>query len=231
MRVFRWLAAVRGTAAQRSGGTSRLHRCGSGAGTPRRTRPWRIGAVMASVLSVVLVLAGCGTGHDAVDGASAGQYHFVSATNQGHVIAAGQRKPAGALRGTLIGGGSYRLAEHRGRVVLINFWASWCAPCVLESPMLETVYQQMTGLGIDFVGIDIKDELQAAQSFISDKQLTYPMVYDEPAKTALQLGIPSGGLPVTALIDRAGRVGAVYIGAVQQPDIVPALQQLAAEAP
>ncbi len=202
-------------------------------GAARRRGPRLSGAgvVLATLLAAVVVLTACGTGHDAVNGTSAGQYRFVSATSQGSVIPAAQRKPAGDLHGTLIGGGSYRLSEHRGRVVLINFWASWCAPCVLESPMLEAVYQQMTGSGFDFVGIDIKDEQQAAQSFITDKQMTYPMVYDEPAKTALQLGIPAGGLPVTALIDRAGRVAAVYIGPVQQADIQPALQQLAAEAP
>jgi thiol-disulfide isomerase/thioredoxin len=231
---MRALLAPSGAVARRSAGASRPAACSSpdiGAGRPRGPRSSRAGAIAAIMLGAVLVLTACGTGHDAVNGTSAGQYRFVSATSQGHVISAAQRKPAGDLHGTLIGGGSYRLSEHRGRVVLINFWASWCAPCVLESPMLEAVYQQMTGLGIDFVGLDIKDEQQAAQSFITAKQMTYPMVYDEPAKAALQLGIPSGGLPVTALIDRVGRVGAVYIGPVQQADIQPALQQLAAEAP
>jgi thiol-disulfide isomerase/thioredoxin len=196
-----------------------------------RPRCSRVASVVATLLAAVVVLTACGTGHDAVNGTSAGQYRFVSATSQGRLISASQRKPAGDLHGTQIGGGSYRLSEHRGRAVLINFWASWCGPCVLESPMLETVYTQLSGSGIDFVGIDIKDEKQAAQSFIADKQMTYPMVYDEAAKTALQLGIPAGGLPVTALIDRAGRVAAVYIGPIQQADIQPALQQLAAEAP
>jgi thiol-disulfide isomerase/thioredoxin len=201
-----------------------------GAGRLRGPRLSGAGAAVATLLAAVLVLTACGTGHDAVNGTSAGQFRFVSATSQGHVIPANDRKPAGDLRGTLIAGGNYELSQHRGRVVLINFWASWCAPCVLESPMLDTIYQQMTGSGIDFVGIDIKDGQQAAQSFITDKQMTYPMVYDEPAKTALQLGIPASGLPVTALIDRSGRVAAVYIGPVQQADIQPALQQLAAEA-
>lgn len=187
-------------------------------------------ALAASVTAAVLLTA-CGAGRDAVDTSSASEYRFVNATARGTVIPIAARKPAGALAGTLIGGGSYRLAAHHGKVVLINYWASWCAPCVTESPMLNKVIQTMKSRGVDFVGIDIKDERQAAESFIADKQMTYPMVYDEPAKTALQLGIPIGGLPVTILVDRAGRTAAAYLGQVQQPYITATLQRLAAEKP
>jgi peroxiredoxin len=190
----------------------------------------RFAAPAAIAVASALLLSACGTGHDAVNGSSAGQYRFVNATNHGHVISPSQRKPAASVHGSLIDGGSYQLADHRGKVVLINYWATWCAPCVIESPMLEGVYQQVHNAGVDFVGIDVKDERQAAEAFIADKHMTYPMIYDEPAKTALQLGVPTGGLPVTVLIDRAGRVAAVYIGQVHQPDISAALRQLAAEA-
>lgn len=188
-------------------------------------------SVVAGVTSVALVLSGCGAGRDAVNGSSSGKYRFVNATAKGSVVVAHNREAASGVAGTLIGGGPFRLAEHRGKVVLLNYWASWCAPCVNESPMLERVSRQMKAEGVDFVGIDIKDERQAAESFIADKHMTYPMVYDEPAKTALQLGIPIRGLPVTVLIDRAGRVAAVYLGAVQEADIRPALKRLASEAP
>jgi len=160
----------------------------------------RFAVPAAGLAAAVLVLSGCGTGHDAVNGSSAGQYRFINATNKGHLIAASQRKPAADLHGTLLDGGSYQLPQHRGQVVLINYWATWCAPCVIESPMLEGMYQQMHASGVDFVGVDIKDERQAAQAFITDKHMTYPMIYDESAKTALQLGVPTGGLPVSSRI-------------------------------
>ena len=186
-------------------------------------------SVVAVAAAAAMLLSACGTGHQAVAGPSAGQYRFINATGQGTVIAASKRQPAADMLGTLIGGGQYGLADHRGKVVLINFWASWCAPCVLESPMLESVYREMSGRGVDFVGVDIKDERQAAASFIADKHMTYPMIYDEPAKTALQLGVPVGGLPVTVLIDREGRVAAVYPGAVHRPTILPVIERLAAD--
>lgn len=195
-----------------------------------RKRQRRTTAI-ASCLAVAAVLAACGTGRDAVDPTSAGQYRFVNATAAGTVIPAAARKPVGPLTGTLIGGGGYQLSAHKGHVVLINYWASWCAPCVTESPMLNTVARAMKDRGVDFVGIDVKDERQAAQSFITDNHMSYPMVYDESAKTALQLAIPAGGLPVTILVDRAGRVAAVYLGAVRQPDVSATVRQLAAERP
>ena len=189
----------------------------------------RAAAAAAITAAAALLLSACGTGHNAVDSAAAGQYRFVNATHFGTIIPAPQRKPAADLHGTLIDGGSYDLARHRGHVVLINYWATWCAPCVIESPMLEGVYRTMHSRGVDFVGVDVKDERQAAQAFIADKHMTYPMIYDESAKTALQLGVPTGGLPVTTLIDRAGRVAAVYVGQVHQPDITAALRQLAGQ--
>ena len=185
----------------------------------------------ALATAAAILLSACGAGRDAVNGTSAGRYRFVNATSKGSVIPAANRRPAGGVSGTLIGAGAWRLGDHRGHVVLINYWATWCAPCVLESPMLEQVYRQTRATGVDFVGMDVKDEREAAQAFITNKHLSYPMVYDEPAKTALQLGVPTGGLPVTVLIDRAGRVAAVYLGAVQYADIDPAVKRLAAEAP
>jgi peroxiredoxin len=184
----------------------------------------------ASLVVAALVLSGCAAGHDAVNSSSAGQFRFVNATNKGNVIPEAQRKPAADMHGSLIGAGTYRLPQHRGHVVLINYWATWCAPCVIESPMLEKVYLHIRGSGVDFVGVDVKDERQAANAFIADKHMTYPMVYDETAKTALELGVPTGGLPVTVLIDRAGRVAAVYVGEVFQPGIQAALTELAGEA-
>jgi peroxiredoxin len=211
---------------------ARLPRVSAGAShRERRTSVHRRLAAVGLSTGAVLIMSACAAGRDSVETSSAGRFRFVNATARGTVIPLGSRKPAAVVTGTLIGGGTYNLVADRGKVVLINYWASWCAPCVTESPMLETVYGSLKALGVDFVGIDIKDEPQAAQSFITDNQMTYPMIYDEPAKTALQLGIPTGGLPVSVLVDRAGRIAAVYLGAVRRADIVPTLQHLASEAP
>jgi thiol-disulfide isomerase/thioredoxin len=185
----------------------------------------RLASSLVAVGAAVLVLSACSPAHSGAPGG----FRFVNATAEGQLVPAAQRKPANDAHASLIGGGDWRLDDRPGRVVLINFWASWCVPCRTESPMLEQTYLKIRSKGVDFVGIDIKDERQAAQAFITDFHMTYPMVYDEPAKTALQLGIPAGGLPVTVLIDRAGRVAAVYLGQVHRDTITPALTRLAAE--
>jgi thiol-disulfide isomerase/thioredoxin len=188
----------------------------------KRARP------AALVLVAALTISACSAGHNGV-GTGTGKFRYVAATKKGSVIPAASRKRAGNVHGELIGGGPWRLSDHLGHVVLINFWASWCGPCVIESPMLNQVYQETKASGVDFVGMDVKDRRGAARAFIAHNHMSYPMVYDEPAKTALQLGIPTNGLPVTVVIDREGRVAAAYLGAVAYGDIGPAVTTLAAE--
>ena len=115
-------------------------------------------------------------------------------------------------------------------IVLVDFWASWCGPCKVETPQFEQVYQQTKADGVQFVGFDVKDNRQDAQAFVADNQVTYPMVYDQPAKVVLQLGnLPVQGLPLTVVIDRQGKVAAAYVGLTQPSDLKPAIATLVAE--
>src|ERR1700760_3010943 len=185
-----------------------------------------IRSVVLALVAVLtaLIVAGC-TGKDAVDQSSAGNFRFVTATQVGHVYAEADRKPVGAVTGTLIGGGSYALAAAKGKVVLINFWATWCGPCKTETPQLDALYRELGPKGVDFVGIDTKETSRsAATAFITDNKISYPIVWDEPGKTALQLGhIPAAGLPFTVLIDKQQRVAAVYLRSLTPGDLTPVL--------
>jgi thiol-disulfide isomerase/thioredoxin len=184
---------------------------------------------VAGLALLLFPLAAC-TGKAAVDQNAAGSSRYVGTTIRGQLTPIAQRKPAGAVSGTLIGGGQLALSSYLGKVVVINFWASWCGPCVAESPQLEGVFERQKVKGVQFVGIDVKDEKQAAQAFIKDAGVTYPIIFDQPGRSALQLGaVNIQGLPVTALLDRQGRVAAVYTGGLLAPDIEPVVVQLAAE--
>jgi thiol-disulfide isomerase/thioredoxin len=196
---------------------------------PVTPRPRR--AVLATLAAVALLSAACTGGKDSVDQAAGGQFRYVSANSKGSVIPAAKRKMAGPVRGELLSGGQYALSQDRGKTVVLNFMASWCGPCQTEAPQFDALYQQRKSAGVQFVGLDVKDASRSASaSWVHDKGITFPVVYDEPAKTALQLGdVPIAGLPATVLVDRQGRVAAVYSGQVLPKDLTPALDALAAE--
>lgn len=186
--------------------------------------------VAAAVALAALALAGC-TGSNAVVQDPGGQFHFVSATKAGNLIPVADRKKAGDLTGQLLDGhGTFKLAQDAGKVVVINFWASWCVPCVTETPQFQLVYQAYQHKGATFLGIDIKDQRGKARSFVSGNHITYPMIFDEEGQSALALGnVPAEALPFSVLVDKSGRVAAVYVGALLPKDLEPILTKLLAE--
>jgi thiol-disulfide isomerase/thioredoxin len=127
------------------------------------------------------------------------------------------------------GGGPYALTAAAGKVVVINFWATWCGPCKTETPQLDALSRQLTD--VDFVGVDVKElSRDAANAFITDNKISYPILWDEPGKTALQLGhVPSTALPFTVVIDKQQRVAAVYLNVLTPGDLQPVLTSLVAE--
>jgi peroxiredoxin len=186
-------------------------------------------ALAAAALSLTL-LAGCTGGSNAVDQNANGQFRYVQSTTRGSVIPLGQRKKAGDLTGGLLAGGSYRLSQDAGSVVVLSYFAHWCGPCQTETPQLDALYRERKASGIKFVGIDAKDPSKsAALAWVQDKALTFPIVYDQTAKTALQLGNIPITIPASVVIDKQGRVAAVYFGSTLPKDLTPVLDTLARE--
>ncbi len=95
-------------------------------------------------------------------------------------LARGELEEAPALDlPKLSGGGKGSLADYRGEVVVLNFWASWCEPCREESPLLERWHKRMAGKGGTVLGVDVLDVTGDAQDFIDEYGLTYPMLKDK----------------------------------------------------
>ena len=128
-------------------------------------------------------------------------------------LARGERSPAPAFElPKLGGGGSESLADYRGQVVVLNFWASWCRPCRAESPLLERWQRRIRERGATVLGVDILDVTARAQAFVDEYDLTYPMLKDKDGEGLDKFGVVA--YPETFVIDRQGRIAAVQRGPV-----------------
>jgi cytochrome c biogenesis protein CcmG, thiol:disulfide interchange protein DsbE len=108
--------------------------------------------------------------------------------------------------------GELDLTSLRGKVVVLNFWASWCIPCKEEAPVLEGIGRDGTRRDLAVVGLDARDFRGDARRFMRRFGITFPVVYDGPGDVADDYGVT--GLPETFVIDREGRIVAAFIGAV-----------------
>jgi len=130
---------------------------------------------------------------------------------------AGKRPAAPAITGDLLGGGSYDLANKQGKVVVINFWGSWCAPCRVEADDLEGVHKDLPD--VEFLGINIRDERDKALAFAGERS-SYPSIFDPPGRLALKFeDVPPNTIPATIIVDRQGRIAIVIRKAVQKQDL------------
>lgn len=113
---------------------------------------------------------------------------------------------------TLFDGTQIRLEESRGKVVFLNFWASWCPPCRAEARDLEAAWQKFKDEDVVFLGIDIQDTEAAARDFIQEFSITYPNGRDASGKIAIDYGV--WGIPETFFIDPTGRITYKHVGSL-----------------
>jgi peroxiredoxin len=183
---------------------------------------------LTALVAAALVLAGC-SGKDAVDQTGGGTFKFHGATALGQLYPKADRKPASDFKVQLLDGGTMNLSSTKGKIVVLNYWATWCAPCKTELPQFDLLYRKLKSRGVHFVGIDTKDEKGSAQSFVKNYDISFPIAYDEPGETAVRLGnLPTVSLPFTVLIDQQGKVAAVYIVRLSYNDLQGAIDKLLA---
>jgi len=101
-------------------------------------------------------------------------------------------------------------ASFRGKLVLLNFWATWCPPCRLEMPSMERLYGEFRDKGLEVVAVNFMESGQQVRAFAEEQKLTYPMLLDKEAEIAGRYGVMR--LPVSVLIGREGEVIAKAIG-------------------
>jgi peroxiredoxin len=102
------------------------------------------------------------------------------------------------------GGSEVSLAQYKGQVVMINFWASWCGPCRQEMPLLEDIYKKYNKLGFTLIGVNVEPDSKAADDWLKQTPVTFPVLYDKDSKVSQLFNV--SGMPTTVIIDRKGNV-------------------------
>ena len=127
-----------------------------------------------------------------------------------------QRRPVPELAGTTITGATLRVNRLTGHgVVVLNVWASWCAPCRAESRALGALSTRLAPEGVRFVGIDEQDSPARARAFAARAGVRYPSLSDRDGRLLAQLTeLPSSGIPSTLVLDRSGKIAGRIVGAV-----------------
>nr|WP_090341450.1 TlpA disulfide reductase family protein [Mycolicibacterium malmesburyense] len=181
-----------------------------------------------------VVLAGCSTGDDAV--AQGGTFEFVAPGGQTDIFydPPQDRGRPGPLRGPdlMDPDKTISLDDFAGEVVVLNVWGQWCGPCRTEITQLQEVYDATKDLGVQFLGIDVRDNNRdAARDFIVDRKITFPSIYDPPMRTMIAFGgrYPTTVIPSTVVLDRQHRVAAVFLRELLAEDLRPVVERLARE--
>lgn len=120
----------------------------------------------------------------------------------------GQAAPDFVLKSST--GENLRLSEHRGDVVMINFWATWCGPCRQEMPLLDDLHSRYGRVGFSLLGVNIDDDARRAMQMIDELGVNFPVLFDETKEVSKLYQVEA--MPVTVLVDRSGTVRHVHHG-------------------
>nr|WP_240617794.1 TlpA disulfide reductase family protein [Pseudarthrobacter sp. AG30] len=167
----------------------------------------------------ITALAGCGSTDALTDQAKAGDNkNYIAGDGSVTEYAPAQQTPPVVLTGKLYDGTVISSATWAGRVVVLNFWYAACAPCRLEAPRLESLWEQFQPDGVRFYGVNIRDEEQAATAFERTFGITYPSMQDKDGGILLAMAqyVPPQAVPSTLVLDKRGRVASRILGLANQ---------------
>jgi peroxiredoxin len=126
----------------------------------------------------------------------------------GAVVAAGAPAPAFSLGSNT--GKTVSLADLKGQVVLVNFWASWCGPCRTEMPILEQISKKYKAMGVTLVGVNVEPNSADAQKWLQSTPVSFPILFDTDSTVSKLYQVE--GMPNTVILDRKGNVRYIHRG-------------------
>ena len=118
--------------------------------------------------------------------------------------------PAPAFTLASRAGQAVSLAQYKGQVVMLNFWASWCGPCRQEMPLLESIYKKYNKMGFTMIGVNVEPDSNAANEWLKATPVSFPILYDRDSKVSKLYDV--SGMPSTVIIDRSGKLRVLHRG-------------------
>ena len=112
----------------------------------------------------------------------------------------------------LADGGTFEMADLQGKIILINFWATWCGPCVGEMPAFQSLYKDYAdNPDVAIVAVDVEEKKKTVDYFAETNHYTFPIAYDEDGKIGMQY--PTSGIPYTVIVGKDGYIRTIHLGA------------------
>jgi peroxiredoxin len=185
-----------------------------------------VAAVGTGALLLVVLLAGWAT-------SGSRSVADIDGNPNAVLYAVGHRPTAPEFTASTLTGSRLSLSSYRGRVVVLNFWGSWCVPCREEAPALAVAAEQYRSAGVAFLGVDVRDTTASAEAFVRSYGITYPSVSDSSSQITLDFTavVPIAGTPTTLVIDRTGRIAGAVFGAATYAELTAILNQVDGKAP
>lgn len=168
-----------------------------------------VARIMVAVLLVAL-LSACSS-----DSNSGEDLGYIEGKGVVDEVAVADRVEMPRFEGSTLDGGYFDSNDHAGEVLVVNVWGSWCPPCREEAPGLRRVWEETRDRGVQFIGIDVRDNDAAARAFERKYGITYPSIRtadSSAAMLAFSSILPQNAIPSTVVVDREGRVAARVIG-------------------
>jgi peroxiredoxin len=139
-----------------------------------------------------------------------------------------KKQPIKDFNFTLLDNSSVRLSELKGKVVFLNFWATWCPPCKAEMPSMEKLYQRLKSRGLEMLAVNLRENKNTLDKFITENNLTFPVALDANGKIGSAYNIRY--IPTTYIISRDSRIIAVFTGGKEwdTPELITAFEKLLA---